>query len=634
MNLVTLAAVSKQYSDRVLLESVDMLINREDRIGLIGVNGSGKTTLLRIIAGLEPVDSGEFTVWGGVRVRYLPQEPTLDDNLTVLQQVFHSEDPELALLRDYEQVLYQLQHNPQDLAAQARLAALSARLDHNGGWAVENRVKSILTRLGIENMDARVGTLSGGERKRVALARVLLDPGDLLILDEPTNHIDADTIDWLEGALLNLPAALLMVTHDRYFLDRVANKIIELDRRKLVSYPGNYSQYLELRTLRHQQLAIGEEKRQGILRRELEWLRRSPAARSTKQKARSQRVYELLQLKADMGENRVSIGLSSRRLGKKVLKIDQLQAGYEGLPVIQNVDFYLNPGDRIGINGANGAGKSTFLDVLAGKLAPQAGVLEWGETVALGYFDQRSEGLRDNQRVIDYIDSIAPLIRTADGERIDASQMLDWFLFPRPMQQAPIGTLSGGERRRLYLLATLAQWPNVLLLDEPTNDLDIQTLGVLEEFLDHFKGCLVVVSHDRFFLDRNVDFIVQFENGRVSGRYPTPYETFRRLRDAQLAQDAPKPTAAPRILAEHPGEAGKAALPEKRRLTWKERQELTLLEEKIPELEGRKADLEKEMQSSGSDYPRLQKLLAELQTVDAALETALSRWMELAEDTS
>ncbi|MCI0393458.1 MAG: ABC-F family ATP-binding cassette domain-containing protein [Chloroflexi bacterium] len=625
MNLVTLENVSKQYGERVLLDGVNLLINEGDRIGLIGPNGSGKTTLLRLVAGLEPPDAGAVTARGRARIHYLSQEPELAGDLSVLETLFAGDSPQLRLLRDYEQASARLHQDPHDADWQERLATLADELERTGGWAAEANARAILTRLGIDSFDAPLAALSGGQRKRVALARVLLDPADLLILDEPTNHVDAETVAWLEQYLLATPGALLMVTHDRYFLDRVVNRIVELDRRQLVSYSGHYSRYLELRTTRHERLAAAEAKRQNLLRRELEWLRRGAMARTTKQKARKQRIAELQQLRADSGEEAVVMALAGRRLGKKVLEARDLSKSYDGLSLFAGVDFSLVPGDRIGIVGPNGAGKSTLLDILAGETAPDNGAVVWGETVQLGYYDQLSRDLDESKRVIEFINDKAPLVRTADGHRVEAAQMLEWFLFPRPHQQTYISSLSGGERRRLYLLSVLVSRPNVLFLDEPTNDLDIQTLAVLEQFLDHFQGCLVVVSHDRYFLDRTVDFLATFENGSFSPRYPAPYETFQRLRQEQTAAPEeetplPRPAKAP------------APPPEKerpRKLTWKEARELEALESSIEALEARKAALAEAINTAGGDYERLPALVEELRAVEAELEKALGRWLVL-----
>jgi ATP-binding cassette subfamily F protein uup len=627
MNLLTITNLSKQYSERLLFDGASMLINQGDRIGLIGINGSGKSTLLRLAAGLEMPDSGSVTTWGHIRTEYLAQEPELDDARTVLQTIFYSDSPQMRLLRDYEETNHALQTRPDDTALQARLTTLSATLDQTEGWAAEANAKTILTQLGIPDFAAKVGTLSGGQRKRVALARALIDRADLLILDEPTNHIDAETVAWLEEYLATTPGALLMVTHDRYFLDRVVNRIVELDRRQLVSYVGNYTKYLEDHEARQERLVAAEAKRQKLIKRELEWLRRGAMARSTKQKARIQRAQELMKIAYDRGEDQVSIALAGRRLGNTVLTATGLTKRYGDKTILDGVDLMLEPGDRIGLMGPNGAGKSTLLDLLTGKTTPDEGTITWGDTVQLAYYDQRSADLHEQMRLIEFIEKEAPLIRTKDGERIEAAHMLEWFLFPRAMQYGRIATLSGGERRRLYLLRTLIHQPNVLILDEPTNDLDIQTLGVLEEFLDYFQGCLIVVSHDRYFLDRTVDFLVSVENGKLSGRYPTPYSTYLRLRTEEQQASAPapaptKPSAAP---------AAPKATSTNRKLSWKEQRELESLEARIAELESAKTTLTDTINAGGSDYQRLQAMGAELAALDANLESILMRWYELAE---
>jgi ATP-binding cassette subfamily F protein uup len=616
MNLLTIEAISKQFSERLLFDGASLLINEGDRIGLIGVNGSGKSTLLKIAAGLEAPDSGGVWAPGGVRIEYLPQEPPLDDSLTVLETIFRSDSPQMRLLRVYEQVTARLEQHPDDAALHAELHALSAEMDRTDGWAAEANARAILTRLGVTNFDDRVETLSGGQRKRVALARALIDRAELLILDEPTNHIDATAVAWLEEYLATTPGALLMVTHDRYFLDRVVNRIVELDRRQLVSYPGNYSHFLAARAGRHERLAEAEAKRRNLLRRELEWLRRQPMARGTKQKARKQRVEEMMQIQYDSGADRVAIALASRRLGKKVLTARGLVKRFGDAAVVDGVDLHLEPGDRIGILGPNGAGKSTLLDLLAGRLQPDSGVIEWGDTVQIGYYDQRNADLKDHMRLLEFIEREAPLIRTKEGERVEAAQMLEWFLFPRPMQYARIGSLSGGERRRLYLLRTLIHQPNMLLLDEPTNDLDIETLAVLEEFLDHFTGALIVVSHDRYFLDRTVDFLMSMEDGRLGPRHPSPYEVFVRMQTPVAAVPAAKAAPVRRELAPD-------------RLTWKEQRELESLEAQIAELEDRKFSLLDEINRISDNYQRLQDLSIQVTALEATLEAALNRWFEL-----
>ena len=625
MNLITITDLSHQYSERVLLENASLLINSGDRIGLIGPNGSGKTTLLRLIAGIESPLGGVIKRWGGVSVRYLPQNPQLNPELTVLDYIYRSDAPEMKLLRRYETLSLQLAADPNNSNLQNDFLQVSGEMDRTGGWAAEATAKTVLTQLGITNFNDKIGILSGGQHRRVALAAALIDKVDLLILDEPTNHIDADTVDWLEGFLSDRPGALLLVTHDRYFLDRVVNRIVELDRRELVTYSGNYADYLEASARRQALLASTEAKRQKLLQRELAWLRRGAQARSTKQKARKQRVEELQTITYDRGDQRVAMVLAGRRLGKRVLESSNLSKAYGATSLFSGVDFELAPGDRIGIIGPNGTGKSSLLDILAGRIEPDSGHVKWGSTVHLGYYDQLSRDLDTDKRVLETIEEIAPLIRTDDGERVEAAQMLEWFLFTRKQQRAYVGSLSGGERRRLYLLRTLALQPNVLFLDEPTNDLDIQTLAVVEEFLDHFKGCLVVVSHDRYFLDRNVDFLVSFDDGLLGTRYPTPYATYRRIRDEELAAIAasavkPKPK---------PVKSQPTDKPRKR--TWKEQREYETLELQIVELETHKENLEADINDAGADYERLQGLVADLDSVKAELDAAEMRWLELAE---
>ena len=641
MNLLTLENVSKQFSERLLLDSVTLSINAGQRIGLIGVNGSGKTTLLRMIAGQEAPDSGNVTVWGGVRVELVHQEPALDEDATVFDQLFRSDSPQMRLLRDYENVNQRLEQDPASPALQQRLLELSEEMERSGGWAAAANAKSILTRLGISDFDARVSALSDGQRKRVALARALIDRADLLILDEPTNHIDVEAIEWLESYLIAEPGAVLMVTHDRHFLDRVVDRIVELDRRQLVSYAGNYSRYLELRQVRHERLAVEERQRQKLIKRELDWIRRTPMARGTKQKARQQRVAELQRIDYDAATDRVVMALATRRLGKTVLTTRGLTKFYDGAPVVKGIDFTLEPGDRIGLLGPNGAGKSTFLDMLAGKAPPDAGQIIWGETARLGYYDQQTSGLQDSQRLLQFIEAEAPLIQAKDGSRVEAAQMLEWFLFPRKMQWGRIGSLSGGERRRLYLLRTLIHQPNVLLLDEPSNDLDVQTLTVLEEFLDAFNGCLIVASHDRYFLDRTVDFILPFEDGHLGKRYPAPYKTYRQLRAREEAgrTDRSQGTApgmreavpAAEGQPEGNGRGGTRSAEARKRLSWKENQELARLESEIAGWEEQQARLQQRINDSGRDYQRLQSLSSELTAVETALESAFVRWAELSE---
>ncbi len=621
MNLVTIENLTKQYSERVLLDSAELRIDAGDRIGLIGRNGSGKTTLLRLVAGEETTDNGTVTIWGNVRVQYLPQNPPLDPDLTVLATLYRSSSPQMQLLLEYETVNRAIATDDSD-SLQDRYANVLLRMDAEDGWTAESKAKTILTKLGITQFGAKIATLSGGQQKRVALARALLDPADLLILDEPTNHIDADTIEWLEKYLASEVPALFMVTHDRYFLDRVANQIVELDRRELIKYPGNYTTYLDLRAKRHEELSKQEEKRRTQLRRELEWLRRSPSARGTKQKARKQRATELMTIKYDKNEDRVAMLLASRRLGKTVLEAENLSVAFDGKTLFSGVDFKLEPNERIGIVGPNGAGKSTLLNLLAGKLNSPTGSINWGETVTLGYYDQQAERLDDSMRIIDFIERELPLIYSDSGERVEAAQMLQWFLFTRPEQRAKIGSLSGGERRRLYLLSVLMHRPNVLFLDEPTNDLDIQTLQVLEQFLDNFGGSLVTVSHDRYFLDRNVDFIYVFDENGIGSRYPSPY----RPQENEQASGASKQVKKAVAKKAEPVESSGT-----RKLTWKEQRELEALEEEIEQLEAQKQAIWKLISQPMADHQEIRDHAIKNESILARLEEAEMRWLELSE---
>ena len=635
MNLVTLKDISIEHGDRQLMAGIDLLINTGDRVGLIGINGSGKSSLLGVVAGENQPDSGRVIIWGGVRISYLPQEPQVQGEQTALNYLYAGDSPQLKLLREYRASCDLLLAEPDNLQWQEMMTKLADEMDRSNGWAAEAEALAILTRLGITDPNAPLDTLSGGQGKRVALARTLIEPADLLILDEPTNHIDVDAIDWLENYLKEIPRALLMVTHDRYFLDRVVNRILELDRRKLVAYPGNYQRYLELRSQRHDRLAAAEKKQQQFLKRELEWLRRSPMARGTKQKARKTRIEELRLIRHDLEQDTISIALASQRLGKKVLEAKNLSKSFGNSPLFGNLDFSLTPGERLGIVGPNGAGKSTFLDILAGNTQTDSGFVDWGESVELGYYDQLSRDLELDKRVIDFINEKAPLIQTSDGRRIDAARMLEWFLFSRPQQRTYIGSLSGGERRRLYLLWVLIHQPNVLFLDEPTNDLDIPTLRVLEQFLDHFKGSLVVVSHDRFFLDRNVEQLALFSEGGLDGPYAGPYKHFQVLVAAGSSRELAK-RQPDKISKQSKGVRG-SKKPDSvqpamvTKLSWNEERELEQLEREIEALESDKARLEEEINQAGGSYDRLRTLAEEFKEVNNRLQLIMERWLELAE---
>ncbi|OXM87876.1 ABC-F family ATP-binding cassette domain-containing protein [Paenibacillus rigui] len=635
MNILTVEHFQKSYGEKVLFDDISFQINEKQRIGLVGVNGTGKSSLLKALAGLESVDSGKLVHANHFRVEYLPQNPEFDTESTVLEQVFYGDTPLMQTLRDYETALGALQEAPEDEKRQARLFAVQQRMDALNAWEANTTAKMVLTKLGITDFSQKVGVLSGGQRKRVAMARVLIQPADLLILDEPTNHIDHATVEWLEQFLSKWKGALLLVTHDRYFLDRVTNRILELDRGKLYSYDGNYAAFLEKKAERLEREASEEDKRQNLLRRELAWLRRGAKARTTKQKARIDRVVELRDRKVDGPSAQLEMALGASRLGKKVIELEGVTKSFEGRKMVDDFSYIVLPDDRIGIIGPNGSGKSTFLNMLAGRLQPDEGTIEIGTTVKLAYYTQEAVEMDEKQRVIEYIKEAAEVIRTASGEAITAAQMLERFLFPPALQWTQIGRLSGGERRRLYLLRTLMGEPNVLLLDEPTNDLDIQTLTILEEYLEDFPGAVITVSHDRYFLDRTADHLFAFAGGgrveRFMGNY-TEYMEASRLEE-QNAQAERKPSAQQGNGASsaESGSGERRETTRARKLSFKEQKEWDEIEDKIAGLEERLAEVKRQIERAGSDYGKVQELYAEEQQLNGQLEQAMERWTELSE---
>lgn len=625
MNILSLEAINKQFAERPLLEQATLGLEAGERVGVVGVNGSGKTTLLRIIAGAEQADSGRISMARNLRVAYLPQNPQLDPSLTVLEQIFQGDTSEMQLLRAYEQAAAALAARPGDGALQARVAELVGHMDASDAWGVENDARTTLSRLGISELGAKIGTLSGGQRKRVAMASTLINPADLIILDEPTNHIDIDTVAWLESFLARTSSALLLVTHDRYFLDRVVTRMLEIDHGRVYSYPANYSRFLELKAERAEQQAADEARRQTILRKELAWLRRGAQARTTKQQARIDRIGTMQADQPPPQESALEISVAARRIGKRVIELQQLGKRFAERTLVRDLSLSIGPRDRVGIIGPNGSGKSTLLNMIAGRLQPDSGSIVVGETVHMAYYDQESVGLDESQRVIDYVKEAAELVRTGEGALITAAQMLDRFLFAPAMHYTPIARLSGGERRRLYLLRTLLAAPNVLLLDEPTNDLDIQTLAVLEDYLDEFPGALITVSHDRYFLDRTAERLLVFEGAGAVTEYPGNYSTYAERQEAENARAAAaKPALAPAKSTTPPPERP-------RKLSFKEARELQELEKTIAQLEAEQAQLQAKIGAVTGDYQALQQLTATLDTVSSQLEESFERWSILAE---
>jgi ABC transport system ATP-binding/permease protein len=637
MSVITLRSLQKDFGIKEILKDASFSLEPMDKIGIIGTNGSGKSTLLKMMAGLEPIDGGTIWVNPSVKIVYLPQQPNLDDERTVLEQVFVDSGEQAELVREYEVLSDKLAHGQGDLdQILARLSDVTHRMDVTGAWELETNAKIILTKLGIEDFEAKVGSLSGGYRKRIALATALLSNPDVLLMDEPTNHLDALSVEWLQSYLKRFRGALLLITHDRYFLDQVTTGIVEIDRADLYTYSGNYSYYLEKKALAEESAASTQRKHSGVLRRELEWLKRGPKARSTKQKARIDRIRDMQNQTFKQVQGKVEISTVGRRIGKKVISLDKIAKGFDGRSLIHNFTYEFSPEDRIGIIGPNGAGKSTLMNIITGRLEPDEGTVEIGTTIEFGYFDQHSDDLSLNptQRTIDYLKDIAELITTSDGSVITASQMLERFLFTPNQQYAPIQMLSGGEKRRLFLLKVLMAAPNVLILDEPTNDLDVQTLAVLEDYLEDFNGCVIVVSHDRYFLDRTVDTIFAFQADSTLRQYPGNYSVYLDFKKAEedAAAAAERAIATPNPAPQPKSEPEVAPAKSSRKMSYKEKRELEELEVKIPEMEAKKVALEKTLYGNApSGFTDVKTLSEELAALEAAIDVSTERWMELSE---
>ncbi len=583
--ILTAEKVTKSYSDKILLNEVSFYVNEGNKIGIIGINGAGKTTLLRILAQSEVPDSGTLTRQAGVRIGYLPQSPVLAADQTVLEQVLLGATAEQRELQEYE-------------------------------------AKTILTKLGITAFDQKISELSGGQRKRVAMAGVLSTPCEALILDEPTNHLDNDMIAWLETYLMRYTGAIVMVTHDRYFLDRVVSKIVEIDKGNLYTYDANYSKYVELKALREEMEQGTERKRRSILRTELEWIRRGPRARGTKSKSRIERFEELSEKTGAGATQKLSLSSVSSRLGKKTIELEGISKGFGQRVCIKHFDHVVARDARIGIVGENGCGKSTLLNIISGRLAPDTGSVIRGDTVRVGYFAQECEHMDASLRVIDYIKGFAEYIVTTDG-RLSASQMLEKFLFPPDLQWNTIGRLSGGERRRLFLLSILMQAPNVLLLDEPTNDLDIDTLVVLEEYLENFDGIVLTVSHDRYFLDKVVDVIFEFQAGGTIKQYLGAYSAYMTARTADATGQEPEAPKQASVKKRSDGDNQKV------RFSFKEQREYEAIDDEIAQLEQKQRTLEEEMQKQASNYEKLEQLMAQKEMLDQGLAEKTERWFYL-----
>ncbi len=629
MNILSLDGIHKSFGMKPLLREVSFALEDNEKMGLIGANGSGKTTLMRIIAGQETADGGSLIVGKGQRVAFLSQNPEFDPNLTVLDAVFDKGDPALRLLHDFEEASLALNvSDGSDEALLNTVSELSHQLDVTGGWDREAGAKAILDRLGLLDTAALVGTLSGGQRKRLALAQALLLQPDLLLLDEPTNHLDTSTIAWLEKYLSRFKGALVLITHDRYFLDRVTNRMLEVDSRGTTKYEGNYTRYLELKAEQDLIEEATERTRQNLARRELAWLRRGAKARTSKAKYRVKRAQELQEDHGPGAEEKIELSAASTRLGKKVIEFERIFKAYGDLSLVTNFSKILSPKDRIGIIGENGTGKTTLLEMIVGKVQADSGSIEIGSTAVIGYFDQETRPMDESKRVIDTVTDIAEHVRTADGSTISASRMLEKFLFAPAVQYTPVAKLSGGEKRRLHLLLILMGAPNILLLDEPTNDLDIPTLTALEEYLDSFQGVLIAVSHDRWFLDRTIKAIWSFEGQGEIRSYPGDYSSYLEKKSKEkVLESAPnKKKDLPTTSAEVKPNTYSAA-----KFSFKEKRELEGLESIIENAEERREELEALLANSSQSFENTTKFYNELGDLTTQLEKSVERWAELAE---
>ncbi|WP_373747558.1 ABC-F family ATP-binding cassette domain-containing protein [Weissella soli] len=616
------------YGEKTLLDGISFLIETGDRVGLIGVNGSGKTTLLNAIAGVNPADSGKLDMPNDYHIAYLQQEPSLDPEKTVMEAIFAGAQPIFQLIRDYEDALDALAAHPNDDKILQRYTKLEAQMNQEDAWLAESEVKSILMQLHLPDLSLKIATLSGGQRKRVGLAQVLIEAPDLLLLDEPTNHLDFDSIEWLEKYLADYKGAVLTVTHDRYFLDSVANRIFELSFGQLYEYTGNYQQFVVAKAERVAASKIADHKAAQLYKQELAWMRTSARARSTKQKARENRFSELdenhgnLQLEED-----IQVNLGQQRLGKKVIEIEHAQLAFDERVILKDFSALIQANQRIGITGPNGTGKSTLLNAIAGQVTLDSGLITIGETVKMAYYTQTNEPIPDDKRMIAYLSEVAESVVDREGNRVSVSELLEQFLFPSQMHGTLIRKLSGGEQRRLYLLKLLLQQPNVLLLDEPTNDLDIGTLTVLEDYLKHFAGTVITVSHDRYFLDKVADRLFIFQGDGVIERYDGQFSEYLANFGAPTTTQDKGATQAGAVA----DEPVSVAQPKKKKLTYSEQREWATIETDIATIETQIEHIQGEMEANGADFGKLSELQAQLDELNVALDEKMTRWETLSE---
>jgi ATP-binding cassette subfamily F protein uup len=616
VNLLSAELISKSFNDRWLFKDISLGISKGEKFALVGNNGVGKSTLLKILTGELPSDSGTVIVRDGVRLGFLTQQPTVEDALQVKDLLFNDQNEIARVVKEYEDCL----HHP-DVSHERMQIALE-KMDELNAWDYDSKVQEVIGKLGVPDMDKTFGELSGGQKKRIFLAQLLLQEPDLIIMDEPTNHLDLPAIEWLENFLAGPEVTLIMVTHDRYFLDAVATEILELDRQQLYRYKGNYAYFLEKKSEREEILKAEVSKARNLLKKELEWMRRQPKARGTKAKYRIDAFYELKEKASqELRKDRLELDIKESRQGGKILEVNHLTKSFNGTQVVSDFSYVFKKNDRIGIVGNNGVGKSTFLNLLTQRLKPDSGEVLPGITTRFGYFTQDSMNLNPANRVIEEVKNIAEFITLSDGTQVSASKFLDNFLFPPSKQYTYVEKLSGGEKKRLQLLKMLVTNPNFLILDEPTNDFDIDTLNVLEEFLEKFTGCLLLVSHDRYFMDHLVDQLFVFEGEGKIRFFNGNYTDYRDWLDEPKTEEIITPVSQP----------VREAAPNKRKVTFKEKQEYEKLQSEISNLEKQKKEIEAQLSSGITDHIKLQEYGVQLSTINKSLDEKTMRWMELAE---
>lgn len=631
MNLLSVENLSKSYGDKVLFESISFGISKGEKVALIARNGAGKSTLMKILAGKETADSGQVTFRKDLNVEFLEQDPYMDPSKTILDTIFDAKNPSVQLMREYELMVEKdaIAHTPE---TQKEIERLSGLIDDANAWDYEVRVHQVLSKLNIHNLDQPIRQLSGGQKKRIALAKALIDPADILLMDEPTNHLDVEMVEWLEDFLTRSQLSLILVTHDRYFLENITDKIIELENGKVYSYEGNYSYFLEKKEEREFNETSERDKARNIMRTELEWMRRMPKARGTKSKARIDAFYELKDKAAGKKkEGKIELNVKMNRIGGKVIELKKVYKAYDDLKILTGFDYTFRTGERIGVVGKNGAGKSTFLNMLVGIEQPDSGKINVGDTIVFGYYSQQGLELKEDKRVIEVVKDFADVIQLSDGTKVSAGQFLQLFQFPPEMQYTYVSKLSGGEKRRLHLLTVLIKNPNFLILDEPTNDLDLLTLGILEEFLQSYTGCLLVVSHDRYFMDKLVDHLFILPGDGTVKDYNGRYSEYRLSLDEQEKEDVKVKN---KQAEEKQAAEKKAESAAKKKMSFKEKFEFETLEKEIASLETERVELTNLLSSGETDHIQLKKWADRMEVINSLIDDKSMRWLELSEMSS